>query len=87
MSHEQQKPPSIFKMMKTFTKELTNYIKSGAKNVSPEDYAIRLDICSGCEHLKKQSMRCNKCGCLLEHKAKWKSSDCPDNRWPEQKQE
>ena len=29
-------------------------------------------------------MRCGKCGCLLEHKAKWKTADCPDNKWPKQ---
>ena len=49
MSHEEQKPPSIFRMMKSFTKDLTKYIKEGAPNVSPESYAMRLDICNGCE--------------------------------------
>ena len=31
-------------------------------------------------------MRCNLCGCLLEHKAKWKTTTCPDNpqRWDPQ---
>ena len=84
MSHQNQKPPSIFRMMKSFTKDLAKYIKEGAPNISPEEYATRLDICNGCEHLKKASMRCGKCGCLLEHKAKWKTADCPDNRWPKQ---
>lgn len=28
-------------------------------------------------------MRCGLCGCLLEHKAKWKTTTCPDKpeRW------
>jgi hypothetical protein len=81
---EEQKTPSILGMIKSFTKDLTKYIKEGAPNVSTEDYAIRLDTCNSCEHLKKSSMRCGKCGCLLEHKAKWKTADCPDNRWPKQ---
>ena len=84
MSHEDQKPPSVFQMMKSFTKDVVKHVKGGAKNVSAEDYAIRLDICNGCEYLKMQSMRCGKCGCLLEHKAKWKTADCPDSRWPKQ---
>ena len=85
MSQNQQKPPSIFKMMKTFTKELTTYIKNGAPNVTSKSYANRLDICKGCEHLIKESMRCGSCGCLLEHKAKWKTPTCPEKKWPEEK--
>lgn len=84
MSQNQQKPPSIFKMMRTFTKELAEYIKQGAPNVTSESYAKRLDICSGCEHLIKESMRCGSCGCLLEHKAKWKTTTCPEKKWPEE---
>ena len=53
--NNEQKPPSIFKMMKTFTKELTTWIKEGAPNVTPESYATRLDICSGCEHINKKA--------------------------------
>ena len=84
MSQNQQKPPSIFTMMKTFTNELGKWIKEGAPNVSPEDYAERLDVCSTCEHLLKASMRCGACGCLLEHKAKWRTTDCPKKKWPKQ---
>jgi hypothetical protein len=78
-----QKPPSIFQMVKTFGKELTKYIKEGAPNVTPDQYVARLNECKKCPHLIKHSMRCGLCGCLLEHKAKWKTSDCPDRpgRW------
>ena len=31
-------------------------------------------------------MRCGSCGCLLEHKAKWKTADCPMSKWPAQEQ-
>lgn len=82
--NNEQKPPSLFKMMKTFTKELTTWIKEGAPNVTPESYATRLDICSGCEHINKKSMRCMACGCLLEHKAKWRTTDCPKKKWPKE---
>ena len=82
MSQNEQKTPSIFKMMRSFTSELTNWIKEGAPNVTPESYATRLDICNGCEKLNKKSMRCMSCGCLLEHKAKWRTADCPESKWP-----
>lgn len=79
---DEQKSPSMFKMVSTFTKEFSKYVRAGAPNVSPADYALRLDTCNGCEFLKKSSMRCGKCGCLLEHKAKWETSECPENKWP-----
>jgi hypothetical protein len=78
-----QKPPSAFQMVKNFSKELTKYVKAGAPNVTPESYAKRLDACSKCPHLKEKHMRCGLCGCMLEHKAKWRTSSCPDSpqRW------
>tara|TARA_R100000789_G_C2935442_1_gene130447 strand:+ start:237 stop:605 length:369 start_codon:yes stop_codon:yes gene_type:complete len=84
--HVQPKPPSLFQMMRSFTKELTKYIAEGAPNVSPEDYADRLDMCEVCPHLIRNNMRCNLCGCLIEHKAKWQTTKCPDNpeRWKPQ---
>jgi hypothetical protein len=93
--HVQPKPPSLFQMMRSFTKEVTKYISEGAPNVSSEEYADRLAMCEECPSLIKGSMRCGLCGCLIEHKAKWKTTKCPDNpeRWKpqnicnEQKQE
>ena len=70
-------PPSLFDMITTFTKEVSTYIAEGAPNVSTEDYIDRLDTCNGCAHFIKKSMRCGKCGCLMQHKAKWKTSKCP----------
>tara|TARA_R100001594_G_C4028169_1_gene260701 strand:- start:864 stop:1160 length:297 start_codon:yes stop_codon:yes gene_type:complete len=84
MSNNENQGPSLFKMIRQFGSELTKYIKEGAPNVTPTDYARRLDICMSCEYLKKSAMRCGKCGCLLEHKAKWKTSDCPEEKWPKQ---
>lgn len=81
MENQDQTPPSIFRMVKSFTKELGKWIKEGAPNVTPEQYAARLDVCNTCDLLKKESMRCGACGCLLEHKAKWSTADCPKNKW------
>lgn len=78
-----QKPPSMFQMLRTFSKDVIKYVASGSPNVSAEDYADRLDACSTCPHLNKEVMRCGLCGCLVEHKAKWKTTACPDKpmRW------
>jgi len=80
------KSPTIFKMLKNFSGELVEYIKKGAPNVSPEDYADRLDACTTCPHIKTKQMRCGLCGCSIQHKAKWKTTTCPDTpeRWAKQ---
>ena len=83
---EYVKPPSMLQMLRSFSKDLVTYVAQGAPNVSREDYADRLDVCNACEHLKKEHMRCGLCGCLLQHKARWKTTDCPDkpSRWKKQ---
>ena len=65
---------------------IPNVNLQGAPNVSPEDYADRLDACKACPHLKEKFMRCGLCGCMIQHKAKWKTTTCPDKpeRWAKQ---
>tara|TARA_R110001592_G_scaffold92565_1_gene269642 strand:- start:467 stop:775 length:309 start_codon:yes stop_codon:yes gene_type:complete len=86
MSNPEQTTPNIFNMISSFARELKTYIAEGAPNVTTEDYVQRLEACDSCEHLIREKMRCGLCGCLLEHKAKWKTTTCPDKptRWKEQ---
>tara|TARA_Y100000361_G_C11129578_1_gene328061 strand:- start:266 stop:565 length:300 start_codon:yes stop_codon:yes gene_type:complete len=81
-----QKPPSIFQMLKSFSGEALKHIANKGRNVSKEDYADRLDACNSCEHLIKKHMRCGLCGCLVQFKAKWETTTCPDEpqRWKKQ---
>tara|TARA_R110000787_G_scaffold115506_3_gene225470 strand:+ start:23095 stop:23358 length:264 start_codon:yes stop_codon:yes gene_type:complete len=79
-----EKPPGILTMIKTFGKEAVKYLAQGAPNVSPKEYSDRLLTCNGCPDLKKRKMTCGKCGCKVEHKAKWKTSDCPVKKWDAQ---
>ena len=76
--------PSVFKMIRNFSKELGTYIAQGAPNVTEEDYKERLETCLKCPSLKRNVMRCTTCGCKLEQKAKWKTADCPENKWKSQ---
>jgi len=82
---EEEKPklPSFATMAKNFATDLAKYIKEGAPNVSAENYEARLEECKKCPLLIKSTMRCGKCGCLIEHKARWKTTNCPDkpSRW------
>ena len=71
-------------MFKNFVKEVKEYAKAGAPHVTPHEYKKRIDACMSCPHLKKEIDRCGICGCLVEHKAKWATSKCPDKeevRW------
>jgi hypothetical protein len=83
---EEPTGPTMFNMISSFARELKTYIANGSPNVSTEDYVERLEACNSCEHVKKPQMRCGLCGCLLEHKAKWKTTTCPDKptRWKKQ---
>lgn len=81
MSKQKKQNPSILSMLKTFAKEVTEYAKEGAPNVDEAEYQKRLETCGACPHFKEDVMRCGKCGCLVEHKAKWATSSCPDKRW------
>ena len=83
----EKKKPSILDMMKTFTKEVIEYAKEGAPHVTEGQYNARLRTCKGCPYLKQEVMRCGKCGCMVEHKAKWATSTCPDKRWTPVKNE
>tara|TARA_R110000787_G_scaffold266374_1_gene372464 strand:- start:7036 stop:7434 length:399 start_codon:yes stop_codon:yes gene_type:complete len=78
---EKPKLPSFVTMAKNFAVDLAKYVADGAPNVSESNYKKRLQTCKSCPHLIKSSMRCGKCGCLLEHKAKWKTTTCPINKW------
>tara|TARA_R100001163_G_C4971864_1_gene131451 strand:+ start:57 stop:419 length:363 start_codon:yes stop_codon:yes gene_type:complete len=80
------KGPNMFNMISSFARDLKTYIANGAPNVTTEDYIERLNACDACEHLLRPQIRCGLCGCMLEHKAKWKTTKCPDNppRWKTQ---
>ena len=81
--HLYVKPPSFLEMAKNFTKAAGKHIANGMKSVSQEVYIDRLDACNKCPFLVEEQKRCGKCGCILEHKAKWETSECPDtpSRW------
>ncbi len=52
------------------------------KERSPEELAeYRLEICKGCEHFSKLSIRCKKCGCFMKLKTNLKDAKCPIGKW------
>ena len=80
---EQKKQPSMGQMLKNFASEVVEYAKAGAPHVSEKQYNYRLKTCDECPSLKRERMRCGECGCMIEHKAKWATSNCPSKKWPQ----
>ena len=74
---------SIYQLVKTFAKEVREFTKHGAPHVNAQQYQGRLKACKSCPHFKPEEERCGLCGCLIEHKAKWGTTTCPDTpqRW------
>jgi len=81
MNDNNKEYPSVFKMLTNFTKEVGTYLVNGSPNVTIDDYKDRLETCLNCTSLKRDVMRCSTCGCKVEHKAKWKTTDCPESKW------
>lgn len=56
---------------------------SGEKvSTSSSEIERRLSICRACEFFKESpAMRCLKCGCFLNLKARLETEHCPINKW------
>ena len=78
----QQKLPSIGKMAGNFVKAVAGHVKDGAKKVTQEELEERLKACNDCVFMKNNRCTHMNCGCVLARKARWRSEDCPIERWP-----
>ena len=80
---EPLKMPTITRQAWNFTKSITKYVKSGMHDAGKEVFEKRIAVCNTCPWRKDE--KCSKCGCFIDIKAKWGTSTCPDDRWPEYK--
>jgi hypothetical protein len=56
--------------------------KLGLDNPEVESLALeRLKICSDCDRVDRENMKCMACGCYLEAKIRSASSFCPLGKW------
>lgn len=60
---------------------MADYLTNKIELVDASTLNTRLEICQGCEHLKKTFNVCGQCGCLVHEKAKHTKSSCPIGRW------
>jgi len=64
--------------------ETATNVQSKLNNAIEVDTVVRLsryEICSTCEHLNKQWLRCDKCMCWMPVKARLPGTKCPLNKW------
>jgi len=77
---EPAKSPSLLKKALSLGEALATHVADGMGKVSKVQMATRLAVCERCPH--RAASECTKCGCTLTVKAAWRTSECPDERWP-----
>ena len=89
--------PSIAEQGKNLSKFVVEVVKSVVPKTtedSEEDDSLkklifatseqqkeRMDICLKCPHFSSAQRRCKQCGCWLDHKVKFRISECPIHKW------
>jgi hypothetical protein len=78
---DKKQPPGTFYRALNFTKALAEHAKDGLRLVDDETWKGRLDLCMLCPNRFYDT--CGLCGCPVDKKTSWASSECPDNppRW------
>lgn len=72
--------PRITKQVWDLARSLVWYAADGFRNVSREEYAQRIEICTDCS--RRVGARCLECGCGLVFKARGRAFQCPLGKWP-----
>jgi hypothetical protein len=76
---DKPKLPTLVTQAINFTKASATHLASGAGKVSLPIYEERLATCSICP--QRTNSNCAVCGCNLEVKASWQTSECPIANW------
>lgn len=80
-----QKYPNFWEQMEEFR----NFLKDVGQDavagngflVSEEKAQERMNVCMECPQFDPNHKRCYLCGCFMEAKIKFKSSECPAAKW------
>jgi hypothetical protein len=77
---DKPKLPGMVTLATNFSKALAAHVADGLQKVSSGLLQTRLELCTLCP--QRVDNRCSVCGCFLEEKAAWRSSECPLGKWP-----
>tara|TARA_R110002050_G_scaffold116946_1_gene233611 strand:- start:36391 stop:36924 length:534 start_codon:yes stop_codon:yes gene_type:complete len=73
--------PGLLKKALSLGEAIVDHVADGMTKTTKEELGLRLSLCDECHH-KTSKNTCNLCGCGIATKAGWRSSECPDGRWP-----
>jgi hypothetical protein len=65
----------------SLTKAVTREIMSDTIPLSDETVTNRIAICKACDDISKDLKTCTQCGCMLEHKTRFRTASCPLGKW------
>lgn len=71
--------PPIWRSARTFLGALWTHVKTGAKQVTAEQYEARAKICDACP--RRRGNKCTVCTCNLSVKMSWADQSCPEKKW------
>jgi hypothetical protein len=82
VENKTQGPPLGRKVI-NLARAVTRHLNDGVKKVDDTVYQKRLATCRACSSCDLERMVCLEmnCGCKLSRKARWRSEDCPLNKW------
>lgn len=84
-SEDTSKFPSLFQQARNFAKEIWHTGKNSVQGlpilVDVDTAFKRFETCQGCEFLKTDQFRCEKCGCFMKTKTQLASASCPIEKW------
>lgn len=77
--------PSLAKKAGNFSKAIAKDVKRKGVRVPEKVRGRRMTLCRSCELYNQEKGTCRhpRCGCVMQRKTRWASSECPIGRWGE----
>lgn len=79
-AEDKKQLPGKARMLTNFAKAFAEHVMDAGEKVDDPTFESRLDVCATCP--QRNEMNCGACGCALNIKAAWRSSECPLGFWP-----
>lgn len=73
--------PPDWKRLWNFAEHGAAHLLDLARKVSPECFEERLKVCATCP--RRNGVHCSACGCPIQDKATWRTSECEAGKWVE----
>lgn len=85
--HGPDQAPTIWQKMIHVGTAVVRHAADGLKKLDDAAYQQRLAVCSQCPSCDSLNWICRdkSCGCHLKIKAGWRSENCPQAKWPSEK--